>query len=71
MPDVGAERWVPRVAGAAQTEPRRKWGAPPRYEFAGHVETYASGLTFATVAGSGHLVPAARDSYNDEVRVHG
>ena len=61
VPAVGAEKWVPRVAGTALVEPRRKWGTPAQGgAFAGHVTAYASGLTFATVAGAGHLVPADR-----------
>ena len=60
VPDVGAERWLPRVAGTALKAPRRKWGTPPAGDFAGHVTEYESGLTFATVAGAGHLVPGDR-----------
>ena len=60
VPDVGAERWLPRVAGTSVTRARRKWGRPSDGTFAGHVTEYASGLTFATVAGAGHLVPADR-----------
>lgn len=57
---MGAERWLPQVAGAHVGAPRRKWGAPPSGHFAGHVTEYASGLTFVTVAGAGHLVPGDR-----------
>lgn len=60
VPDVGAERWLPRVAGPRLLAPRRKWGTPPSGEFAGHVTEYESGLTFVTVAGAGHLVPGDR-----------
>jgi hypothetical protein len=60
VPDVGAERWLPRVAGTNLSAPRRKWGRPPDGAFAGHVTQYATGLTFVTVAGAGHLVPADR-----------
>jgi serine carboxypeptidase-like clade 2 len=60
VPDVGAAAWVPRVAGASLRAKRRKWGAPPDGQFAGHVTDYASGLSFVTVAGAGHLVPADR-----------
>lgn len=56
VPDAGAERWLPRVAGPAVASPRRKWGTP----FMGHVTAYSSGLTFVTVAGAGHLVPGDR-----------
>lgn len=59
VPAAGAEKWVPRVAGQALSASRRPWAAPtaPNYT-AGHVTVYASGLTFATVIGAGHLVPA-------------
>ena len=63
VPVAGAERWVPRVAGTAlaQGGARRKWGAPPKGQYvAGDVTQYATGLTFATVEGAGHLVPADR-----------
>ncbi len=60
VPDVGAVEWVPRVAGAAIAAPRRKWGAGPAGDFAGHVTVYEAGLTYATVSGAGHLVPADR-----------
>ena len=60
VPDVGAERWLPRVAGTALKAARRKWGAAPNGTFAGHVTEYESGLTFVTVAGAGHLVPGDR-----------
>ena len=60
VPAVGTEKWVPRVAGASLAAPRRKWGTPPNGAFAGHVTAYASGLSYATVAGAGHLVPADR-----------
>jgi hypothetical protein len=61
VPKVGAEKWLPRVGGGPPTSRRRKWGAPPKGEFAGHVTEYAGGnLTFVTVAGAGHLVPADR-----------
>ena len=60
VPDVGAASWVPRVAGTALKAKRRKWGTPPDGQFAGHVTEFASGLTFVTVAGAGHLVPADR-----------
>lgn len=63
VPAVGAEQWVPRVAGAV-AEPRRPWslGAGPGSGVAGHVTRYArgAGLTFVTVQGAGHLVPADR-----------
>ena len=79
VPNVGAEKWVPRVAGAGVAEARRKWGARPMVgpmggamegsssthdtpdlEMAGEVTVYASGLTYVTVEGAGHLVPADR-----------
>lgn len=64
VPDVGAERWVPRVAGTSIRAARRKWGTTIVQgvpgDFAGHVTEYATGLTFATVAGAGHMVPADR-----------
>lgn len=61
VPYVGAEEWVPRVAGPDISEQRRKWGTS--YEgkgFAGWVTSYASGATLATIAGAGHLVPGDR-----------
>jgi len=61
VPAMGAEKWVPRVAGAAIAEPRRHWGAPGG-SLAGSVTVYESGLTFATLEGAGHLVPADRPS---------
>ena len=60
VPDVGAERWLPKVAGTSLKAPRRKWGVPPVGGFGGHVTEYESGLTFVTVAGAGHLVPGDR-----------
>lgn len=60
VPAEGAEKWVPRVAGDALRAPRRKWGAPPDGRIAGEVTEYASGLTFATLEGAGHLVPGDR-----------
>jgi len=60
VPAVGAERWLSRVAGSRLRTPRRKWGTPPDGTFAGHVTEFESGLTYATVAGAGHLVPADR-----------
>ena len=60
VPDVGTQRYLPRIAGTAVSAPRRKWGQPPHFAFAGHVTAYASGLTYVTVAGAGHLVPADR-----------
>lgn len=59
VPAIGAEKWVPRVAGAALAEPRRPWGAADG-SLVGNVVAYASGLTFATLEGAGHLVPADR-----------
>ena len=57
---MGAVEWVPRVAGNA-TAARRKWGLPPSGRHAGDVTLYAHGqLTYTTVAGAGHLVPADR-----------
>ena len=53
-------RWLPRVAGSSIRHARRKWGAPTDGRFAGHVTEYESGLTFVTVSGAGHLVPADR-----------
>ena len=59
VPAVGAEKWVPRVGGHV-AHARRKWGAPPDGRFAGYATTYTAGLTFVTVDGAGHLVPADR-----------
>ena len=64
VPNIGAARWVGGVGGEVRT-PRRKWGAPaafgrPDGDLAGHVTVHESGLTYATVAGAGHLVPADR-----------
>ena len=60
VPDVGAAEWLPRVAGTRVRAARRKWGTPPDGGFAGHVTEYESGVSFVTVAGAGHLVPADR-----------
>jgi len=66
----GAEHWTAQIGGAVQT-PRRKW-ADTSGAFAGHVTHFAGAsgasqpagrngsLTFATVVGSGHLVPGDR-----------
>lgn len=59
VPAVGAQGWIPRVTSPDLLEPRRKW-AWPADEVAGHVVAYASGLTFVTVQGAGHMVPAER-----------
>jgi hypothetical protein len=45
------------------SEPRRKWAvdaARASTEVAGWVTVFSSGLTFVTVKGAGHLVPAER-----------
>jgi len=57
VPAIGVEKWAPRVSG----EPlrRRKWGGPDG-GLAGHVTEFADGLTFATIEGAGHFVPADR-----------
>jgi len=60
VPASGTEKWLPVVAGTELAAPRRKWGVPPDGRFAGHTTVYASGLTYATIAGGGHLVPADR-----------
>ena len=68
VPHQGAQKWVPAVGGAL-VAPRRAWGTPPDGVLAGHVTSFApardapSGggvLTYATVQGAGHLVPADR-----------
>ena len=61
VPDAGAQKWVPRVAGAGISAARRKWGAPGEANpHAGDVTVYDSGLTYATVKGAGHMVPSVR-----------
>ena len=61
VPFVGAEKWVPLVAGPKIARARRKWGSGfGGTGFAGWVITYGSGLTLATIAGAGHMVPGDR-----------
>lgn len=58
LPVTGAEAWTKLIGGKLK-ETRRTW-AKRDGEAAGDVVTYASGLTFATVRGAGHLVPGDR-----------
>merc|ERR1712217_372519 len=57
LPFNGAENWT-REIGQRVSEPRRLWQSDGNV--AGHVVTYSNGLTFATINGAGHLVPADR-----------
>eukprot|EP00931_Biecheleriopsis_adriatica_P046670 TRINITY_DN26821_c0_g1_i1.p1 TRINITY_DN26821_c0_g1~~TRINITY_DN26821_c0_g1_i1.p1 ORF type:complete len:506 (+),score=67.59 TRINITY_DN26821_c0_g1_i1:58-1575(+) len=57
LPFNGAEKWTADM-GKAVAQPRRLWGSGGNV--AGHVTTYSNGLTFVTVQGAGHLVPADR-----------
>lgn len=57
VPVTGAERWTSLIGGQV-SQGRRTWAAFGK--LAGEVVVYASGLTFATVQGAGHLVPGDR-----------
>ncbi|KAK3257530.1 hypothetical protein CYMTET_33381 [Cymbomonas tetramitiformis] len=61
VPHQGAQGWVEGLFGHSITDHRRKWGSPPYGALAGHVTTYVDGrVTYVTVRGAGHLVPADR-----------
>jgi len=57
VPTTGAQVWTAQIGGPV-AEARRAWAAAGQP--VGHVLRYASGLSFATVDGAGHLVPADR-----------
>ncbi|RHY28439.1 hypothetical protein DYB25_012076 [Aphanomyces astaci] len=57
---MGTQRWISTEGlGLKVTDKWRAWFGPDK-QLAGYLEEYAGGLTFKTVKGAGHMVPAVR-----------
>ncbi|ETV74301.1 hypothetical protein H257_11225 [Aphanomyces astaci] len=57
---MGTQRWISTEGlGLKVTDKWRAWFGPDK-QLAGYSEEYAGGLTFKTVKGAGHMVPAVR-----------